>query len=452
MIQLLDEIPAYPNKELDIDQITTTTTTTTDQPIDWIRWFFERIKFTSIVDEHQREFFYSAFKKHLLSLVRSVYASSSLEKYKPLQDLKLGQSLLIILQGPQASFKSTFLENILPSKLDVYTLSSSFTKTDLNGAIEVQRELTQCYMWIKDEIDTLLTEKNDSFWKDVITKTKDQFRQMYVEEVATKLRKSIMWGTTNHDTLTVSRYGTRRFVVFPVKTIDTLPLLGQDHPKERLLAQLKYELDQQLDLPTPEKLAMWSLTPDEIHYNEQLLLEETSESSAELELSSIIPAKAIKDFEYFREEATHTDDPRALNEFIEKLIEHFDLPHYTPEDGDDNNDGYYRLKLHYSTILRQSKLKKFDQILRDIRFHLPDGQRLKAAAAKHVIKRTQQKIFGIWAGYELPITLRRTEKQELYIHKGQIVVANNAKYRGKIKRRRSKVGYIWPPLENPFED
>jgi hypothetical protein len=438
MVQLIDEIPAYPDKELDFQE--------DQKPKNWIKWFFDRIKFISIVDQHQRNFYYSAFKKHLLSLIRNVYASSNIKKYKPLQDLKLGQSLLIILQGPQASYKSTFLENILPSKLDVYTLSSSFTKTDLNGAIEAQRELTQCYLWVKDEIDALLTERNDSFWKDVITKTKDQFRQMYIEEVATKLRKSIMWGTTNHDTLTISRYGTRRFVVFPVEVIDTLPLLGQDMPKERLLAQLKYELDKQLHLPIAEKLTRWSLTPEEIHYNEHLLLEEASESSAELELANLISKKAHEDFEPFRDLDTVQLEPEDLSGFIKALIDHFKLPAYL-----DDRDAW-QIKSSFSTILHESSLKKFNQVVADIRFHLPGESKISAAAAKHVIKRMQQMFFGKLAGYELPVPIKTTSKQELYISKGQLIYAYNAKYRGQIKRRTAKVGYLWPPLANPFED
>lgn len=151
----------------------------------------------------------------LYQLIRGIYYSGNFSS----------SSGILILSGPENTFKSTWCRMLLPKELDHLKLSSMQTggKYSASGIKELQMEAATCVLWIKDEIEGLM-KRSDDLLKAFLTMETDDYRPLYGKNVIKVPRRCMFFGTTNLDELPITDRGARRYMIVPVRLCDTTEL------------------------------------------------------------------------------------------------------------------------------------------------------------------------------------------------------------------------------------
>lgn len=115
---------------------------------------------------------------------------------------------MLVISGPQGTYKSTFAERI--GKNWFSTISISFR--DLKAVAEVMQGF-----WILEIPELSAFSKTDSnHIKQMISQTGDTYRAAYARMPETRLRRSLMIGTTNDKTFLKDPTGNRRYWIVEV--------------------------------------------------------------------------------------------------------------------------------------------------------------------------------------------------------------------------------------------
>lgn len=122
---------------------------------------------------------------------------------------------VLILNGPQGLGKSTFLEYLLPSKLEGYLFSGQIDPTSKDSLAH----LAECLLLNIDELDSL-TRKKEAALKELITKTEIRYRRPYGYFAQSYTRHASFMGSVNHDGILSDSTGNRRFLVHKVTSIN----------------------------------------------------------------------------------------------------------------------------------------------------------------------------------------------------------------------------------------
>lgn len=199
------------------------------------------------------EFYYYLIQKHLTHMagLRAKVFRFSKNQELVQDNFKKTESCLI-LAGYQRTGKSTWVESLVPFRANA---SISVTPASAKTTLEMQRALTNTFVYNIDEIDDVLERMDPGEFKSVITQEKDSFRTMYSQKTDSHLRASGFFGTTNAKHLRLDRTGNRRIWLIPVLgRCDATPFFSCNY--QQVWAELLYKAEQ-LDGST------WGITAED---------------------------------------------------------------------------------------------------------------------------------------------------------------------------------------------
>lgn len=234
--------------------------------------------------EHMAHLYKAYFTKALMGIIRAHFYTGHYQ----------ATTGMVILQGPEQTYKSTWVRQLLPFEFRKYVLSSQMMNLKGSSNLkEVQLECGQCQIWVKDEVENLLSS-GDAALKNLLVQEYDNYRPLFSNRIAATPRKCIFFGTTNRTTLPITDDGSRRIQVIPVDLCDTTS--QSKIPMDRFYAQFKWIFDNQ---PADLRHNLWTLTDTE--------LVQTNAHNAEF--------RALQDADYELLELYDFDRPFSLEDF-----------------------------------------------------------------------------------------------------------------------------------------
>lgn len=245
---------------------------TPDAPSEFDR-LFDTLK-TPPHEDHLRPLYRTYVKKSLMGVIRAHY-------YKGSAAASTG---IVILQGPEQTNKSTWVRHLLPPSLRQYILCSQQSLNNNTHIKEIQMELPQAQIWLRDEVEALF-KKSDEAIKNLLVQESDVYRPLYSNTVANVKRRTIFWGTTNVPELPITDNGNRRIQIIPVVYCDTYVPIDMQRVYKELLTEFEAT-------PPAKQHELWILTKEEI---EQTNLVNTSLRQADQDLD--IYLKTTFDYE-----------------------------------------------------------------------------------------------------------------------------------------------------------
>jgi len=185
--------------------------------------------------------------------------------------LKVAQAVLI-LEGPQNTHKSTWIRCLLPN-FPLWTVNT--TPSTVQNTLEIQRALSNSFVFNIDEIDVVLQTINLSDFKNFITQEFDSYRKMYSEQLHNRCRATGLFGTTNAKQLRLDKTGNRRFWIIPIKRCDAVVWLNCDY--QQVWAEV-FHLSNQLTLDD------WGISQEEEAFVNKVAKHYITQNSEELTL------------------------------------------------------------------------------------------------------------------------------------------------------------------------
>ncbi|MHC1599525.1 MAG: VapE domain-containing protein [Candidatus Methanospirareceae archaeon] len=331
-------------------------------------------------DQANEELYRSYLKKNLMGVIRAHYYTGQYAT----------TTGIVILQGAESTYKSTWVTQLLPQSLQEYVFPSQAELS--KNAKEVSLEAGVCQIWLKDEVEAFISgskfmKNADGALKSFLVQSHDAYRPLFGSKPIQVARKCIFFGTTNEQELALSSTGNRRIQIIPVKQCDT-----STQAKIPMVKVYQELLQEFRDTPAKQQPDLWRLSKaeesstDEINYSERKL-----ESGGDVNIRDVFDFEASYDVEPF---------------------------------------------LSKKGNLVYAKLWKIKDIAAKI--YEKTGDKPTTAALKHVLKRQ----VGKWSG---------TSKL-FKAHGNWSIEYGMAKYRNEGKVKQS--GYLMPPLasdELPFE-
>jgi hypothetical protein len=141
--------------------------------------------------------------------------------YNPLR-IRSTRSFMLLLTGPENSYKSTFFEELFPDNLSRLLVTSS--KETLKGEKSVRdllRSLVTSALVVIDEVEILYNAKNDSLFKTVVTSDRVDFVDVYQSHMTKSYKNAVLAGTTNKRHFAYEQNSNRRLAIVDVMGIDT---------------------------------------------------------------------------------------------------------------------------------------------------------------------------------------------------------------------------------------
>lgn len=219
---------------------------------------FDRLFSTLVIPAHEQgslPLYRTYLKKNLMGIIRAHYYHGR----------KAATTGMVILSGPENSFKTTWITHLLPAEFRNYVLPSqkALSKAETR---EIQYELSTCQIWLRDEVEQLL-QGGDAPLKNLLVQEVDAYRPIYSDPIVVP-RKCIFFGTTNRRELPITDDGSRRIQVIPVELcqIDILDTIDMALVYKELL--LEFEAT-----PVDKQFTLWALTRDEIAQTNQINFE-----------------------------------------------------------------------------------------------------------------------------------------------------------------------------------
>jgi hypothetical protein len=171
---------------------------------------------------------------------------------------------IVILSGGENTYKSTWLQQLLPQKLsEEYIFLSQASLNRSNPIKEIQLETAHCQIWVKDEAGVFLRADGDII-KNFLVQPNDLARGLWKTKPTPTPRMCIFFGTTNRSELQITDDGSRRFQIIPVKLCDTKAQAKLD--MVRVYRELLYEFEQEKG----SKVKLWALSDEELQLTNQI--------------------------------------------------------------------------------------------------------------------------------------------------------------------------------------
>lgn len=171
--------------------------------VDYITEFLSKVY---LVDEGQREELKATFTKWFVAMVASLY-----------DDRAVNQTCFV-LQGPQAGFKTTFLNSLVPSKYAMDYLYSAKFNFESKDHIKY---LGTKWLINLDELATF-GRTDVGMLKSVLTQDRVVLRLPYGKADVHMWRRASFCGSINEESFLTDETGNRRFLIFAIRAIDFL--------------------------------------------------------------------------------------------------------------------------------------------------------------------------------------------------------------------------------------
>ncbi len=205
--------------------------------------YFEELWQTLTLEETaNHELCRSYLKKNLMGIIRGQY-------YEGVHAESTG---IVIIQGAENTYKSTWVRQLLPSELSDKYIFASQTVPKKGAIKELQMEAAQCVIWLKDEIEVFFESNSEGELKNFLVQKSDDYRPLYATELVKTRRRCVFFGTTNRDKFRLSDHGNRRIQVIPVAHCNT----RHDIDMGKVYAELLWEYNDTLARDRPK---LWAL-------------------------------------------------------------------------------------------------------------------------------------------------------------------------------------------------
>ncbi|MCW8941013.1 MAG: virulence-associated E family protein, partial [Flavobacteriales bacterium] len=122
---------------------------------------------------------------------------------------------VLVLAGGQGIGKTTWLNHIVPKKLDKYS-STGYLNPDSKDALI---QASECILVNIDELSSL-NNKNLEAFKQLVTQIKIRVRKPYGFNPENLVKRASFCGSTNEEQFLIDATGNRRFLCFKVGDID----------------------------------------------------------------------------------------------------------------------------------------------------------------------------------------------------------------------------------------
>ena len=218
--------------------------------ISYEKQFFSIFTFQQAYKQYA-EFYCSVIKKTCMQLLKSFIYEGPFQQ----------DTLMPILQGPEATHKSTFIRLLLGPELSkTYFGVISEGVTSRFNRKDIELKLIRYGVVEIEEIDNQLRGDKSSALKAMISNDKIYVRVPYGRQTKIYPRRCLLFGSSNSDTFNLSRFGNRRTPIIPISFIDTDALLSL--PMQQIWAQWLDELRREL---ARDKVSTkyWTLTGEE---------------------------------------------------------------------------------------------------------------------------------------------------------------------------------------------
>lgn len=172
--------------------------------IDYIRKAWECLTLSDSVDKEEEQFLYECFKIALVNAYQLWHNTKTKQ---------LSQEFVPVLQGKQGIGKTRFLTNLLPCEFVKKGLSLDPSNKD--SVIQA----TSCPLSELGELEST-TKKEQGTLKAFLSDSMDIYRRPYGSSYIKVVRTTFFVGSVNQDTFLNDDTGSRRFVVFPLKSIE----------------------------------------------------------------------------------------------------------------------------------------------------------------------------------------------------------------------------------------
>jgi len=211
------------------------------------RDFFKIFTYQRAFEKHA-DFFNQVLKKACMQLLKSFQYQGPFQQ----------DTLMPILQGPEAIHKSTFIRLLLGPELGKnYFGVISEGVTEKWNRKDVELKLIRYAIVEIEEIDNQLKGDKSSALKALISNDKIYVRLPYGRQTKIFPRRCILIGSSNSDTFNLSRFGNRRTPILPLSYIDTSALLKIN--MQQLWAEWLTELKADLS-KNPSSTTLWTLS------------------------------------------------------------------------------------------------------------------------------------------------------------------------------------------------
>jgi len=188
---------------------------------------------------------------------------------------------IVILQGAQNTYKSTWVKQLLPLHLrDYYCPSMMGNNMRGNLSKDFNLEAGSFAIVNYDEVEGLISGATGSAIKNFLIQSVDSYRPVYGTKVETNKRFSTFWGTTNQSEIKSDSTGMRRFWLIPVEKCDTIAQADID--MQQVFAQIKVEMEATLASRDGSYDMPWDLTKEERLLNVKNMSDKTSASDLDM--------------------------------------------------------------------------------------------------------------------------------------------------------------------------
>lgn len=134
---------------------------------------------------------------------------------------------MLILTGPQHTYKTSWAEWLLPFNMSNYIASASVDAM-IKDDKERDRFLSTCAIVVVNECEPMFTPRYEQKVKAAVDQENVTFRDLYSNTPTSRKRTALVIGTTNKPNLYTGTLGTRKIWQIPVKECDSYLLRDMD--------------------------------------------------------------------------------------------------------------------------------------------------------------------------------------------------------------------------------
>lgn len=215
-------------------------------------------KSITFADEEYADLYESYIRKSLLAMIGIHYWPQDHPKIPA----------MLILKGPQRTFKSSWAEWLIPPELN-NLLGMADTETLLTGATERDRLLSTRAIVVVNECEPMFNPRYEQRIKACVDQESVTYRDLYAPNHVTRQRTALLIGTTNKSDLYTGTLGSRKIWQIPVALCDSMLILNMN--KQQLFAEIKSTLIA-YKKANPDSLIQdtWFQTDEELDRVEQI--------------------------------------------------------------------------------------------------------------------------------------------------------------------------------------
>jgi hypothetical protein len=175
---------------------------------------------------------------------------------------------MLVLKGPQNTYKSSWAEWLLPPEL-THFLGMGDVETMIAGGVERDRLLATRAVVVINECEPLFNPRYEQRIKSSVDQEIVTYRDLYASSPISRQRTALIIGTTNKSDLYTGALGTRKIWQIPVTVCDSMLIHNMD--KQQLYAEIKHILHE-AKKRNPKMLiqSMWNQSTAEIAIIEEM--------------------------------------------------------------------------------------------------------------------------------------------------------------------------------------